>query len=239
MLLRSVTHRYALQMETGAVLLRVQNPRTPITLWALLVWAYRGQMVQYERDRAFAFRPAAAYAGHFLPGQTSSTWEGRGCINGAGTLAHHDAHILHAVVTRLPAAQRRLVVDTAADGRPPVWDPRVEPVRVVPLWKGAEGRIEREHGRVRVLGQPLRMYAGQRYPGDERRGRHQAVGCWIGYVGHTAEEAAAIRTAARKNYAFWWAGLLEVYRCAWSEKGFERWKISSMGVPREPWKAGH
>jgi hypothetical protein len=226
-------------MERVAVLTRTKTARTPIGLWALLVWAYRGQMVQYERDRAFAFRPAGAYAGDFLPATAARSWEGRGCINGAGTLAHQDAHVLNALVMRLSSAKRRLVMDTAAEGMPPVWDPPIEPLRVVPLWKGPAGRVERERGRVRVLGQPLRMYAGQRFPGDERRGRHEAVGCWIDYAGHTPAEAAAIRKSARQTYRFWWAALLELYRTAYCAEGFERWKISSIGVPREPWRASH
>jgi hypothetical protein len=40
----------------------------------------------------------------------------------------------------------------------------------------------------------------QRFPGDEYRERHEAVGCWITYEGLDDEEAAAIRKEARDLY---------------------------------------
>jgi hypothetical protein len=221
-----------------AVLTRVRSLKTSSTLWALLVWAYKRQGVQFETDRASALQPAGAYAGDFLGAsgpQACEGWEGRGCINGAGTIAHPDAHILHAQVRKLKPSARKLIIDTAAAGRPPVWDPIIPPLRVVPLWKGPSGRIERVAGQVTVLGKLLSMYPGQSFPGDPQRDRHVGVGHWIGYEGCTDAEAEVIRTTARENYQRWWAVLFELYREVWFETAFERWKISSIGVERMPW----
>lgn len=218
------------------MLTRTSTRKTAITLWAMMVWAYRRQEVQYETD-AYAH----AHARDFLGGSSGrhrDGWEGRGCINGAGTTAHPDAHILHAIVRGLKPSKRELLVSTASGGRPPVWEPAIPPLRVVPMWKGPEGRIERVGGEVRVLGKLLSMYPGQRFPGDPQRDRHAGVGHWIRYEGCTDDQAAAIRTSARGDYAKWWAALFEVYREVWFESAFERWKVSSIGAPKEPWKTG-
>jgi hypothetical protein len=222
------------------MLTRTTAAKTAITLWALMVWAYRRQGVQYETDRAFELRAGAGgFPVDFLGGtcgQQRDGWEGRGCINGAGTTAHWDAHILHAIVRGLKPAKRQLIVSTASAGCPPVWDPVIPALRVLPMWKGPEGRIERVGGEVRVLGKLLSMYPGQRFPGDAQCGRHVGVGHWLRYEGCSDAEAAAIRRSAREDYARWWAALFEVYREVWFEMAFERWKISSIGVTKEPWK---
>jgi hypothetical protein len=220
------------------MLTRVSAVKTSITLWALLVWAYRRQAVQYETDRAFELRPSAgARTMDFLGASNGQGWEGRGCINGAGTIAHRDAHILHAIVGGMMRSKRQLIIDTAASGRPPVWDPVIPPLRFEPMWKGPEGRIERSGGQVRVLGKLLSMYPGQRFPGDpQTQGRHVGIGHWLRRVGYTEDEAAVIRNAARENYRNWWAVLFELYREVWFEGAFERWKISSIGAAKAPWE---
>jgi hypothetical protein len=218
---------------------RVSAAKTSITLWALLVWAYRRQGVQYETDRAFSFAPAGAYAGDFMGasgGQGWESWEGRGCINGAGTIAHRDAHVLHAIVRGMKRQKRQLIVDSAASGLQPVWEPVIAPLRVVPVWRGAQGRIERSNGQVKVLGKPMSMYSGQRFPGDAQRDNHMGMGHWIKFEGCTDAEAALIRDAAREDYSRWWAALFDLYREVWFEGAFERWKISSIGVRKAPWE---
>jgi hypothetical protein len=87
------------------------------------------------------------------------------------------------------------------------------------------------------MGKLLRMYPGQRYAGDDRRDRHEAVGCWIDYEGATDEEAAAIRSEARDLYLVWWKLLAELYSNVEHDHGFERWKPTGIGVPKEPWLA--
>ena len=222
------------------MLTRVSTVKTSITLWALLVWAYRRQEVQYETDRAFALQPVGAYAGDFLGscgGQALEGWEGRGCINGAGTIAHRDAHILHAIVKGMTRSKRRLIVDTAASGKPPVWNPVIEPLRVVPMWKGPQGRLERVSEGVKVLGKLLSLYPGQQVPGgpQPRGERHVGVGHWIDYRGCDDAKAESMRAAAREEYARWWAALFELYREVWFESAFERWKVGTIGAPKAPW----
>lgn len=223
------------------MLTRVSTVKTSITLWALLVWAYKRQGVQYETDRAFSFAPVGGYAGDFLGssgGQGWDSWEGRGCINGAGTIAHRDAHVLHAIVRGMKRAKRQMIVETAAQERPPVWNPIIAPLRFVPMWKGPEGRIDRSGGQVRVLGKLLSMYPGQAAPGDPQvSGRHVGIGHWIKREGFTDAEAESIRSAARADYSTWWDALFALYSEVWFEGAFERWKITSIGAKREPWNA--
>jgi hypothetical protein len=221
------------------MLTRVSTVKTSITLWALLVWAYKRQGVQYETDRAVSFAPAGAYAGDFLGasgGQGWESWEGRGCINGAGTIAHRDAHVLHAIVRGMKRQKRQLIVDSAASGVQPIWEPVIAPLRVVPVWRGARGRIECSNGQVKVMGKPMSMYPGQRFPGDpQTEGRHVGIGHWIAFEGCTDDEAAAIRAAAREDYGRWWAALFDLYREVWFEGAFERWKVGSIGAVQAPW----
>jgi hypothetical protein len=222
------------------MLTRVSTVKTSITLWALLVWAYKRQGVQYETDRAFSFAPAGAYAGDFLGasgGQGWESWEGRGCINGAGTIAHRDAHVLHAIVRGMKTSQRRRLMETAAAGKQPIWAPVIAPLRVVPMWKGPAGRIERSQGQVVVMGKLLSMYPGQRFPGDPHRDRHVGVGHWIDFEGCQEHEVESLRAAARADYEKWWQALFDLYREVWFDGAFERWKITSVGAKREPWNA--
>jgi hypothetical protein len=220
------------------MLTRVSAAKASITLWALLVWAYKRQGVQYETDRAFSFAPAGAYAGDFLGasgGHGWESWEGRGCINGAGTIAHRDAHVLHAIVRGMKPSKRRSLIETAAVGKQPVWDPVIPHLRVVPLWKGPKGRIERHQGQLVVMGKLLSMYPGQRFPGDAHRDRHAGFGHWIAFEGCDEHEGESLRAAARADYEKWWQALFELYRQVWFDGAFERWKITSIGAKREPW----
>lgn len=190
------------------MLVRAESAKTPITMWALLIWAYKRQMVRYEVDRALALEPAAD-GSRGLPGV--AFWGERGCINGAGTTAHPDAHRVHAHVLRLPPARRDLVIKTAEQGLPPEWDPSIPPLRVIPMRK-AGGAIKRIWNR----------------SGND-------VGCWITFEGVAEDEARMIRGAARDIYTCWWWALFASYRDAWIEDRLERWKISGIGVEREPW----
>lgn len=56
--------------------------RTPTTMWTLLVWCYRRQMVQHEVDRVE--RRSGAFLDAVIEQRPGFAGE-RGCINGAGT----------------------------------------------------------------------------------------------------------------------------------------------------------
>lgn len=203
------------------MLVRATSQKTAITLWALLVWAYRRQMVHYERDRAIALRgaarrPGSLARGFLRPGQ-ASVWAERGCINAAGTTAHTDAHIAHAHVWALGDTYRDILIKTAAASQPPVWNPEVPPLTVRPVLKPGTNQP-------RLIRDPR---------------SHRPVACEIVIEGYSPEEADAIRAEAREVYLGWWELLAELHHRMRNEDRFERWKISAIGVEREPWATSY
>lgn len=184
--------------------------RTPITVWKLLVWAYRTQMVQYETDRAYEHRHGASFAEDLL-GTGSGYVTIRGCINGAGTTAHDDAHVVNGFVQMLKP--RYLLIDTASRGAPPVWNPVVPSQRVVPSRRGGTGTIRM-------------IWSKKRNP----------IACLIEHEGVPPEEAAAIRASAREVYEDWWLALRQLRLSMLPDPGLTRWRIGGIGAEQEPWK---
>jgi hypothetical protein len=191
------------------------DTRAPITMWELLVWAYKRQMVHYEPetvDGPGMALQAAGLASLALLGLCSRGDE-RWSINAAGTTAHEDAHIVHERVCLLAAPDRDLIIGTAARGRPPVWDPAIPVHRVVPVRRGGTGRI--------------RMLYGT---------SNRPIACMIDYEGVPETEAAAMRSAGRATYAQWWR-LLRRLRLSLtlSAAPLSRWRLADIGAQREPW----
>jgi hypothetical protein len=194
------------------MLMDVRTRRQSITMWALLVWAYKRQMVRYEVDRAA--RPCGAgraLLAEFLRQRSGFAAE-RGCINGAGTTAHDDAHVVHAHVQALGSRERELIMATAEAGRPPEWNPAIPAFRVVPKRRAGNGAVQR-----------IWSPSGN------------AVGCLIEYVGVPDHEAALIRRKARELYELWWRTLRRLRSALWVENSLTLWKVSQTGAPAEPW----
>jgi hypothetical protein len=190
--------------------------RTPITMWELLVWAYKRQMVQYEVDRAegpdgYLGQSSSAFAAEHggVRGVNASE---RGCINGAGTTAHEDAHVVHGYVRLLKRSVCELVIRTSAKGVPPVWNPSLPPCRVVPVRRGGGGAIRLIYGK-----------------------SNRPIACMIGYEGFPESEARRIREAAHESYAVWWMAVRALRTDLWGETRLTRWKVTQTGAPREPW----
>jgi hypothetical protein len=198
------------------MLMTVKTKRTSITMWALLVWAYKRHMVRYEVDRTV--RPGSAgraLLDEFMRQRAGYAAE-RGCINGAGTTAHDDAHLVHRHVMGLRPAERELIIATAEAGLPPDWDPAIPPLRVMPKRKARTGAIQR-----------IWSPSGN------------AIGCQIEYVGVTDEEAALIRKKAREQYMIWWRALRRLRSAMWVEGQLTLWKVSQTGAPSEPWSPAY
>lgn len=183
----------------------------PISMWRLTVWAYRTQMVQYETDRFRDQRSIRTLADEL--GYRSGGIEPRGCINGAGTTAHDDAHILHAHVRRL-GPDSALIVKAGRMGVMPIWNPQVPTLRVVPVRKAGGGSLRMIYGR-----------------------RHMPVGCLIDYEGFPEDEIETLRAEARENYDCWWEGLRRLRVAMSRERGLTRWRIEGLGAPARPWLA--
>lgn len=186
--------------------------KTEITMWKLLIWTYRQQMVQYEVDRAHEHHAVGSMLGDFIGIGSQGRYADRGCINGAGTTAHSDAHVVHAYVSDLRWSDAYLLIQTASKAEQPQWDPAIPEFRVVPSRKGGTGSI-------RMIWSKSR----------------NAIGCWIDYEGVPKEEADGIRDAARQTYSRWWEALrmlrqtFVIYDC------LTRWTVTRTGVPRQPW----
>jgi len=201
-----------------------QTARQPTTMWKLLIWAYRRHMVQYEVDRHIEHRPG------YLIDEIMASQSGfaeRGCINGAGTTAHDDAHVVHAHVMALRPRARDLLIARAAKGEPPDWNPPIPPYRITPLWKGPPGRVERVNGVLTVFGSVYRIW---------RKGN--PVGHLIAYDGVPEHEAELIRKRARDAYTDWWQALRQVRLTMVHEHRLSLWRVSGMGAEDEPWKIG-
>ena len=185
------------------------------TTWKLLIWAYRSQMVQYEVDRHAEYARGTSMLDE-LVGSRSRQFDGRGCINGAGTTAHEDAHIVHNTLSHLQPNQQHLLIKTAAKGERPEWDPVFPPFRVVPVRRGGSGAIRMIYGR-----------------------KHKPIGCWIDYEGIPDAEASAIRAKARAMYSTWWEALRTLTMQLRGEHLFERWRVNGIGAIRDPWENGY
>lgn len=198
------------------MLIAVKTKRQSITMWALLVWAYRRHMVRYEVDRAgSAPGVAGGLLAEFMRQRAGYAAE-RGCINGAGTSAHDDAHVVHRHVLGLRPAERELVMATGEAGKPPEWDPAIPPLRIVPKRKAGTGAIQR-------------IWSPSGNP----------IGCLIEYVGVPDDVAALIREKARDQYAMWWHALRRLRSAMWVEEGLTLWKVSRTGVDAEPWNTAY
>jgi hypothetical protein len=201
------------QAGTGRGAAKV-DARTPITMWELLVWAYKRQMVHYEPETADG--PVMASG---APGLASLALLGlaggddRWSVSAAGTTAHEDAHLVHSRVCLLAPADRELIISTAARGRPPIWDPPIPAFRVVPVRRGGTGGIRMIYGK-----------------------SHRPIACLIDYEGVPDAEAVAIREAARATYARWWRLLRRVrLSLTLSAIPLARWRHAGIGAEREPW----
>jgi hypothetical protein len=209
--------------------------QTTVSAFDLTVWAYKRQMVQYEVDRHSDFLPGRE-RGNLIDEllAVSRGYDGRGCINGAGTSAALAAHVIHAHVRGLPSKAQQLVIKSGASGKPPQWNPIVPPARVTPVWIGRAGTIERRSRRlwdVVVNGRLKHLY------GVTRKGRksHEPVGCLIDYVGTPPAIAAAMIEAARNDYLIWWHGLSDLATIFGIDPRLAGFKVEGIGVPREPW----
>ncbi|WP_125461895.1 MULTISPECIES: hypothetical protein [Rhodomicrobium] len=184
-------------------------------MWELLVWAYKRQMVRYEVDRATIYRGNGNTLFRELLDARTGYSEPRGCIVGAGTTAHADAHVVHAHVQRLSAGQRDIIIATAEIGQPPEWDPAIPPLRVIPLRKRGSGAI-------------VRIWSKS----------GNAIGCAITYDGVPPQAAREIRENARKLYDRWWRALRYLRGRMWTEERLSRWKVGRTGAVWQPWVSG-
>lgn len=200
-------------------------------MFGLTVWAYRRQMVQYEVDRFrnFSFRRHRGDLVDELLRQCERYGGGRGSINGAGTTAATAAHVIHAHVRCLSGVTQHLIETAGATGMPPNWDPYVAPFRLVPDWKGKPGRIERSNDGFIVYGNFRKIWSP----------KGQCIGCRLRQEGMHPAITEAIRREARRNYQFWYDGLVQLRKALEKDDRMTNFRVSGIGATPEPWNSCH
>lgn len=201
---------------TGAtVLLRsgaAGAARQTTTMWQLLVWSYKRELVRILSGRTW--EPHAASGGSNTSAVCRVLETG---ILRSGPVAritrvpvHADAEWVHGLVSALDRDEFWLVVKSAEAAAPPDWNPDIEPARVVPM--------------LRANGRPRMIVIDGR-----------AVACRIETVGVPSDEADAMRESARERYAQWVRLLMAMRDKLIEDDGLTRWRIGGIGVEPAPW----
>lgn len=194
------------------------DARTATSLWALLVWAYRRELVRYaygshhDREAILDHKSTTATAvvcrsleyGAIISGPTAVA---------APMRVHPDAEWLHGLVMTLDRDEYWQTVKAAENEVPPDWNPYVPKARVKP-WLKPNGR-------------PRMMV-------DHNR---NVIACRMILEGVPAEEREAIRIAARRRYAAWWRVLSAMRDKLLEEDALTRWRVTGIGLEPEPWLA--
>lgn len=191
--------------------------RAPITMWGLLVWAYKQELVRFAGRDGASLLDHSGYSGTASvcdalgAGIVGGRGEQRGTINGRPS-AHPDADWVHAEVSRLPAEESWPLIRAAEAGRPPEWAPELPTAKVVRVWS--------KGGKPRMLIDPV---------------SRRPVACLIAIEGvaeHEREQRLALARLAWVDFVI----LLRRLRDALVERDrLERWQISGIGLELEPW----
>lgn len=192
------------------------DARLPITMWGLIVWAYKRELVRIS-DQATNDGGPSSSSGGSNAGTICRMLEYGTIVRGSvarvsKVQVHADAEWVHGLVKRLDHDEFWLVVRTAEADAPPDWNPTIEPARVVPVLKA--------NGRPRMIVCPR-----------EKR----AVACRIEVHGYCVDEAEAIRQAARDRYAQWFRLVWAMREKLLEEDALSRWKVTGIGVHQQPW----
>lgn len=204
-------------LQTGPTVLTVRtgsrDNRAGITMWGLMVWAYKRELVRACTERV---------APDFAPGGSNTSAVCRVLstgIVGSGPVARitkvpvaADAEWVHGLVKTLDRDEYWLMVKSAEADAAPEWNPHIVPARVIPILKA--------NGKPRMIVCPI-----------EKR----PVACRIRIEGTTEDEAQAIRVAAREKYAAWYKLLWALREKIYEEDALNRWRVTGIGAEAQPW----
>lgn len=192
--------------------------RQAATMWALLVWAYKRELVRHCEGRIAAdYAPSGSSLGL---GRNTATicrmLEEGGLIHGglakAGRVpVHADAEWIHGLVRTLDRDEFWLIVSTAERDVPPDWNPHIEPA-----WT---------RGVFRANGKPKHIL--------DERGR--PIACRLETGGVIPEEAERIREHARETYSRWFRLLAALRNKLVEEDALTRWRVTGIGAEPMPW----
>jgi len=205
------------------------SARTPTTMWQLLVWAYKRELVRVADGRVGAGVAGGdwprGYGGGSVTGAVCRMMEtgllgnghsGARRVMGGGApgfKVHADAEWVHGLVKTLDRDELWLVVKTAEAGEPPEWNPEVEMAWVEPVLKA--------NGRPAMIVDPKSK---------------RPIACRIKLHGVTREEAARIQLEARDRYRKWYRLLWAMRDVLVQEDALTRWSVTGIGAERWPWE---
>lgn len=230
-----------LSTVTGRRAVAAIDTRTPITMWRLLVWAYKHELVRFAGTPPQLYDTwqhvsetgavmAALQAGVAVRRAIDGDWgRARGTINGRPS-AHPDADVVHWVVSRhFTTEEQWALIHAGESGEPPEWNPEVPPLRVVPVRN--------------VRGKPKMLYPADcrriaaEVGGDAWHGsRNEPVACAIKVIGVNDSERARFLAQARLAYLDWWILLRHLRDRLVVENKLSRWRVTDVGLPMEPWE---
>lgn len=192
-------------------LAKARARRRPGTMWQVLEWAYRNEMVRFVKT-------GHDFVGDLRGSMTAYVCERleTGVMSFGAPAAHEDALEVHFFVSTLSREDYWLLVNAGERGAPPPAAPDAMEMAVVePVLKA--------NGRPRMITCPI-----QRRP----------VACRVVVRGYTPEEIEAAHRKCRESYARF-AHLLTILRDRLvAEDRLTRWELTSIGVPVAPWAEG-
>jgi len=197
-------------------LAKAKARRRPGTMWQVLEWSYRSEMVRF----ASGGRDYVSGLGSSMTALVCERLEtgivSFGASLGPTVAAHEDAFEVSYLVGTLAREDYWLLVNAGERGVPPPAAPdQMEMAVVEPVLKA--------NGRPRMITCPI-----QRRP----------VACRVVVRGYTPEEIDAATRKCRESYARF-AHLLTVLRDRLvAEDRLTRWELTSIGVPVAPWAEG-
>jgi len=180
------------------------RPKRRITMWDLLKWAYITQQVEHCGSERRGGDGGFASQGELGMSVQSS---------GGGFNVPEDALEVEAKLWRVLAGrQRTLVIWSARTGDRPPAEPRLTPLKVVPMGYSRYGN-----------------------PWVETNRRGKPYLCPVMIRGHRPEDVPRLRAEARAAYLLWFTGLVKLSDADWRLSRFE---VAGIGVPAAPWDGG-
>lgn len=196
--------------------------RTAVTMWGLLVWAYKRELVRFGGAREAG--GGEGPDGVLSMGRNTRTIcrmlaEGALIAGTAASAArlpvpiHADAEWVHGLVRTLDRDEYWLIVTTAEREAPPNWAPEIEAAWTRPV--------------LRANGRPKHIVdAGGR-----------VIACRLETGGVDPWEANRIREEARETYARWFRLLAAMRDKIIEEDALTRWRVTGIGAEPMPWLA--
>lgn len=193
------------------------DARVVTTMWALCVWTY-------QRQKAHLGAGSVGAAGYGSISPTGAVLErlrlgvsvdggGRafGGSSGAGSVCDGDALAVHGFVARM-GRHARTVIDAAASGGAPDWNPAYPPARTAPVLNGK--------------GKPKMIYDANRNP----------IACKLELSGFSPQRAREWVETHRERYTAWWVALSVLHDVMVELQPLRRWRVVGVGAQPEPWR---